>query len=109
MRRWIRIAWIMQLCILSAGATASLQEQVSTLLRPPLSQNHRIYNVFGEKEVELKVSAILNHKALIHNIWYKVGDRIGIFTINYISEKEVALIDKKGDKKTLALQTRVFE
>lgn len=107
-----RYVWAMQLCMLPLFAQSlpqSLQEQVSVLLRQSPAHNHRIYNVFGEKEVELKVSAILNHKALIHNTWYKQGDKIGGFIITHINAQEVALMDKKGNKKTLALQKRVFE
>lgn len=87
----------------------TLDEKVHLLLYVPLEQNYRIQSVFGEKEVELKVQAILNNKALIHHKWYKKGDKIGSFFIQNIGESEVLLVDKKSGHKVLQLQKKVLE
>ncbi|OBV28632.1 hypothetical protein BKN38_09350 [Helicobacter sp. CLO-3] len=87
----------------------TLDEKVHALLRAPLEQNHRIYSVFGEKEVELKIQAILNRQVLIHHKWYKQGDKIGSFFIHDIKPYEVVLIDKKSQQKTLSIRKKVLE
>lgn len=87
----------------------TLDEKVHALLRAPLEQNHRIYSVFGEKEVELKIQAILNRQVLIHHKWYKQGDKIGSFFIHDIKPHEVVLIDKKSQQKTLSIRKKVLE
>lgn len=113
--RWARWATMLgATCSLISPISAaesspqSLQERVNTLLQTPLEQPHRIQNVFGEKELDLKVHAILNNKALIHNTWYKKGDRIGVFTIISITNDRVVLVDRKSLRKELKLGRAIF-
>lgn len=90
------------------SSAQSLQERVNTLLQAPLAQSYRIYNVFGEKELDLKVHAILNDKALIQNTWYKRGDKIGAFVVDSIGTDRVMLVDRKSLRKELRLHKQLF-
>lgn len=97
----------MGLNAIESGAQ-SLQERVNALLQAPRAQSYRIYNVFGEKEIDLKVHAILNDKALIQNAWYKRGDKIGAFVVDSIGANRVVLVDRKSLRKELRLQKQLF-
>lgn len=71
------------------------------LLEPKVRKDYRILPVFGEREAELHIQAILNNKVLIHDKWYKKGDKIGSFYIYNISQNAITLVDKKSSQKTL--------
>ncbi len=81
---------------------------IDSLLESPLKENYRILSVFGEKEFELNIQAILNDKVLIHNKWYGIGDKIGIFHIHKVTSNEVILIDKKSEQKTIKLKRKIL-
>lgn len=89
--------------ILGCGVIG-LAQNLDSLLEPPKLNNHRIFAVFGQKELDLNVQAILNQKAFIHNKWYTLGDRIGTFHIHSITNDEVVLIDKKMQQKIIKLK-----
>lgn len=76
------------------------------LFEPKLQREYRILSVFGEQELELHIQAILNSKALIHDKWYKIGDKIGAYHIYSISQNSITLIDKKSSQKILRLKTK---
>ena len=78
------------------------------LLEPKVRKDYRILPVFGEREMELHIQAILNNKVLIHDKWYKKGDKIGAFYIYQISQNTVTLVDKKSSQKILRInQTKL--
>jgi len=52
-----------------------------------------------KKEVVHTLSAILNHAAFIDGKWYKIGDKIGAFTLISINYDSVDLKSKKEQKK----------
>lgn len=56
--------------------------------------------VYTSKKFKLK--AIINNSALINGRWYKIGDKIGGYTVEKITLKEVTL--KRG-KRVLILTT----
>lgn len=76
------------------------------LFEPKLQREYRILSVFGKQELELHIQAILNSKVLIHDKWYKVGDKIGAYHIYAITQNSITLIDKKSSQKTLRLKTK---
>ena len=98
--------------ILGCGAIAlaqnSLVQNLDSLLEPPKLSNYRIFAIFGQKELDLSVQAILNQKALIHNNWYRLGDRVGTFYIRSITNDEVVLVDKKMQQKVIKLKKKAL-
>ena len=42
--------------------------------------------------------AILNHRAFIDGKWYRVGSKLGIYTIKAIGDRSVILRDVRGEK-----------
>lgn len=81
-------------------------QEFETLLTPKLQKEYRILSVFGEKELELHIQAILNHKVLIHDKWYKLGDKIGSYYIAHITPHTITLMDKKQSQKTLHIKAK---
>ena len=57
------------------------------------------------KEVVYRLKAIMNHAAFIDEKWYKKGDKMGKYTIGYISSSSVTLKSKRGSK-TLNLKKK---
>ena len=57
------------------------------------------------KEVVYRLKAIMNHAAFIDEKWYKKGDKMGKYTIGYISSTSVTLKSKRGSK-TLNLKKK---
>ncbi len=57
------------------------------------------------KEVVYRLKAIMNHAAFIDEKWYKKGDKMGEYTIGYISSTSVTLKSKRGSK-TLNLKKK---
>ena len=90
--------------ILLCVASFAFGYEADSLLRSPFQENYRIYAVFGQKEMDLQVEAVLNNKALIHNKWYRVGDKIGTFYLQHIRSDEIVLIDKKMEQKIIKLK-----
>ena len=52
-----------------------------------------------KKEVVHHLTAILNRAAFIDNKWYKVGDKVGLFTLIAINHESVDLKSQKEQKK----------
>ena len=59
----------------------------------------KIVKAIKRKVVEHHLTAILNHAAFIDGKWYKVGDKIGSFTLISINYDSVDLKSKKEQKK----------
>lgn len=51
----------------------------------------------------LRLSLVLNNSAMINDIWYKKGDKLGSYTVSKISQKSVLLTKKN---KQLLLSTK---
>ena len=49
-------------------------------------------------EVVYKVDAILNRAAFINKKWYRTGDKLGNYTIGYVSQTSVTLESSSGNK-----------
>lgn len=49
-------------------------------------------------EVVYKVDAILNRAAFINKKWYRTGDKLGNYTIGYVSRTSVTLESSIGNK-----------
>ena len=81
-------------------------QDFEALLKPKLQKEYRILSVFGEKELELRIEAILNNKVLIHDKWYKLGDKIGSYYIAHITQHTITLMDKKQSQKTLHIKAK---
>ena len=58
-----------------------------------------------KKAVVYKLKAIMNHAAFIDENWYKQGDKMGEYSIGYISSFSVILKSSKGNK-TLSLKKK---
>lgn len=91
---------------LSATQINDFANDFEALFEPKLQREYRILSVFGEKELELHIQAILNSKVLIHDKWYKIGDKIGAYHIYSITQNSITLIDKKSNQKILRLKTK---
>lgn len=91
---------------LSATQINDFAKDFEALFEPKLQREYRILSVFGEKELELHIQAILNSKVLIHDKWYKIGDKIGAYHIYAITQNSITLIDKKSSQKVLRLKTK---
>lgn len=91
---------------LSATQINDFANDFEALFEPKLQREYRILSVFGEKELELHIQAILNSKVLIHDKWYKIGDKIGAYHIYAITQNSITLIDKKSSQKVLRLKTK---
>lgn len=85
---------------------SALSNDFEVLFRSKLQREYRILSVFGEQELELHIQAILNSKVLIHDKWYKIGDKIGAYHIYSIAQNSITLIDKKSSQKILRLKTK---
>ena len=94
-------------CLAHLQAKESINpHEFEALLKPKLQKEYRILSVFGEKELELRIEAILNHKVLIHDKWYKLGDKIGSYYIAHITPHTITLMDKKQSQKTLHIKAK---
>ena len=63
-------------------------------------EKKKVVKVVKKKiEVVHNLTAILNRAAFIDGKWYKVGDKVGLFTIVSINYDSVDLKSKKGQKK----------
>ena len=91
---------------ISSISANNFASDFGALFEPKLQREYRILSVFGEQELELHIQAILNSKVLIHDKWYKVGDKIGAYHIYAITQNSITLIDKKSSQKTLRLKTK---
>lgn len=91
---------------LSATQINDFANDFEALFESKLQREYRILSVFGEKELELHIQAILNSKVLIHDKWYKIGDKIGAYHIYAITQNSITLIDKKSSQKVLRLKTK---
>ena len=103
-RIWILVATLFM--PLSATQVDDFAKDFEALFKPKLQKDYRILSVFGEQELELHIQAILNSKVLIHDKWYKIGDKIGAYHIYSISQNSITLIDKKSSQKILRLKTK---
>ncbi len=52
-----------------------------------------------EPEEVYELKAILNHRAFINGKWYKVGSKLGGYTIKAIGNRTVILRDIRGEKR----------
>lgn len=91
---------------MASASTNGFANDFEALFEPKLQREYRILSVFGEQELELHIQAILNSKVLIHDKWYKIGDKIGAYHIYSITQNSITLIDKKSNQKILRLKTK---
>jgi len=56
-------------------------------------------------EIVYKVDAILNKAVFINKKWYKSGDKLGRYTVGYVSKNSVTLKSPNGNK-TLKLEKK---
>ena len=49
--------------------------------------------VVKKKELDISLSGIINKKAYINGSWYKEGDKISSYTLEYVGTKGIVLVD----------------
>jgi hypothetical protein len=54
-----------------------------------------------KKVVTHGLSAILNHAAFIDGKWYKIGDKVGVYTLREMGKVSVVLKNKHGQQKLI--------
>ncbi len=51
------------------------------------------------REENFTLGGIVNHRASINGTWYKEGDEVGGYTLNYVGTKGVILVDQTRIKR----------
>jgi hypothetical protein len=54
-----------------------------------------------KKVISHKLVAILNHAAFIAGKWYKIGDKIGIYTVTTIGKDRITIKNKNESKELI--------
>lgn len=78
-------------------------QELSTISNPfvTLKKDVNITKVFvpKKKEESMALGGIINHKANINGAWYKEGDEVSGYTLQYVGTKGVVLVDATRVKR----------
>jgi len=80
-----------------------VMKELSTISNPfvTVKKDVNITKVFvpKKKEESMALGGIINHKANINGAWYKEGDEVSGYTLQYVGTKGVVLVDATRVKR----------